>query len=144
MQAKRQKRHVGELLEHKAQALMGATRLASGKVQLLFSRACIVFFSFIIPTRDASPPLELAFRVKGAALCNVLRLRLDFLCYLVFCHIAMCFYGIGRANFGHRESGLSVAPTLFSGSLCRNSLLAPITTRLHIRWGADCTNGLTP
>ena len=42
-------------------ALMGATRLASGLVQLLFSRACIVFFSFIFPTRDASPPLELAF-----------------------------------------------------------------------------------
>ena len=40
---------------------MGATRLASGIVQLLFSRVCIVFFSFIIPTRDASPPLELAF-----------------------------------------------------------------------------------
>ena len=38
-----------------------ATRLASGIVQLLFSRACIVFFSFIFPTRDASPPLELAF-----------------------------------------------------------------------------------
>ena len=31
MQVKRQKRYVGELLEHKAQALMGATRLASGK-----------------------------------------------------------------------------------------------------------------
>ncbi len=90
------------------------------------------------------PPLELAFRVKGAALCNVLRLRLDFLCYLVFCHIAMCFYGIGRANFEHRESGLSVAPTLFSGSLYRIPLLAHITTRLHIRWGADCANGLTP
>ena len=42
-------------------ALMGATRLASGIVQLLFSRVCIVFFSFIIPTRDASPPLEVAF-----------------------------------------------------------------------------------
>gem|GEM_PF-543591 len=40
---------------------MGATRLASGIVQLLFSRVCIVFFSFIFPTRDASPPLELAF-----------------------------------------------------------------------------------
>jgi hypothetical protein len=31
MQAKWQKRCVGELLEHKTQALMGATRLASGK-----------------------------------------------------------------------------------------------------------------
>ena len=45
---------------------MGATRPASGIVQLLFSRVCIVFFSFIIPTRDASPPLELAF--GGSAL----------------------------------------------------------------------------
>ena len=40
---------------------MGATRLASGIVQLLFSRVCIVSFSFIFPTRDASPPLEVAF-----------------------------------------------------------------------------------
>ena len=58
MQAKWQKRCVGELLEHKAQALM-ATRLASGIVQLLFNRACMLFFIF--PTRDASPPLVLAF-----------------------------------------------------------------------------------
>ena len=37
---------------------MGATRLASGIVQQLFSG---VSFLFIFPTRDASPPLELAF-----------------------------------------------------------------------------------
>ena len=36
---------------------MGATRLASGK-----DLVEIVFFSFSIPTRDASPPLEVAFR----------------------------------------------------------------------------------
>ena len=41
------------------QALMGATRLASGIVQLLFSGFCVSFL-FIFPTRDASPPLELA------------------------------------------------------------------------------------
>ena len=40
------------------QALMGATRPASGIVQLLFSG---VSFLFIFPTRDASPPLEVAF-----------------------------------------------------------------------------------
>ena len=44
MQAKWQKRCVGELLEHKALALMGATRPASGIVQLLFNRACMLFF----------------------------------------------------------------------------------------------------
>ena len=49
------------LVLEETQALMGATRLASGIVQLLFSRVCIVFFSFIFPTRDASPPLEVAF-----------------------------------------------------------------------------------
>ena len=41
------------------QALMGATRLASGIVQLLFSGFCVSFL-FIFPTRDASPPLEVA------------------------------------------------------------------------------------
>ena len=46
MQVKWQKRYVGELLEHKAQALMGATRLASGIVQLLFTGACILFYHF--------------------------------------------------------------------------------------------------
>ncbi len=39
--------------------LMGATRLASEKMQLLFSR--VRFYpTFSIPTRDASPPLEVA------------------------------------------------------------------------------------
>ena len=41
------------------QALMGATRLASGIVQLLFS-VFSVSFLFIFPTQDASPPLEVA------------------------------------------------------------------------------------
>ena len=45
-------------LKHQTLPLMGATRLASGIVQLLFSG---VSFLFIFPTRDASPPLELAF-----------------------------------------------------------------------------------
>ena len=39
---------------------MGATRLVSGIVQLLFSGFCVSFL-FIFPTRDASPPLELEF-----------------------------------------------------------------------------------
>ena len=49
---------------------MGATRLASGIVQLMFSGLCVSFL-FIFPTRpeaakkcptrDASPPLELEF-----------------------------------------------------------------------------------
>ena len=39
---------------------MGATRLASEKMQLLFSRVRIIP-PFSIPTRDASPPLVLAF-----------------------------------------------------------------------------------
>ena len=30
------------------------------------------------------------------------------------------FFSIGRAYIGHREGGLSFAPTLFSGSLCRS------------------------
>ena len=42
------------------QALMGATRLASGIEQLLFSGFCVPLL-FIFPTRDASPPLEVAF-----------------------------------------------------------------------------------
>ena len=40
--------------------LMGATRPASEKIQLLFSRVRIIP-PFSIPTRDASPPLVLAF-----------------------------------------------------------------------------------
>ena len=47
------------LVLEEAQALMGATRLASGIVQLLFSGFCMSFL-FIFPTRDASPPLEVA------------------------------------------------------------------------------------
>ena len=39
---------------------MGATRPASVIVQLLFSVFCVSFL-FIFPTRDASPPLEVAF-----------------------------------------------------------------------------------
>ena len=48
------------LVLEETQALMGATRLASGIVQLLFSGFCMSFL-FIFPTRDASPPLEVAF-----------------------------------------------------------------------------------
>ena len=33
---------------------------------------------------------------------------------------AVRFFSIGRAYIGHREGGLSFAPTLFSGSLCRS------------------------
>ena len=55
---------------------MGATRLASGIVQLLFSGFCVSFL-FIFPTRDASPPLEVAF--VGGVLClkkrKLLRLK---------------------------------------------------------------------
>ena len=45
---------------------MGATRLASGIVQLLFSGFCMSFL-FIFPTRDASPPLEVA--LVGSVRC---------------------------------------------------------------------------
>ena len=45
---------------HKTRALMGATRPASGKVQLLlFSRACILFFHY--PDAGRVAPLVLAF-----------------------------------------------------------------------------------
>ena len=47
-------------------AVMGATRLASGIVQLLFSGFCMSFL-FIFPTRDASPPLEVA--LVGSVWC---------------------------------------------------------------------------
>ena len=43
-----------------------ATRLASGIVQLLFSGFCVSFL-FIFPTRDASPPLEVA--LVGSVWC---------------------------------------------------------------------------
>ena len=45
---------------------MGATRLASEKMQLLFSRGrfTLLSLSLSVPTRDASPPLELAFRAS--------------------------------------------------------------------------------
>ena len=44
---------------------MGATRPAE-IVQVLFSGFCVSFL-FIFPTRDASPPLEVAF--VGGVLC---------------------------------------------------------------------------
>ena len=39
---------------------MGATRLASGKNAAIIQQNSY-FFSFSVPTRDASPPLVLAF-----------------------------------------------------------------------------------
>ena len=48
---------------------MGATRLASEKMQLLFSRVrfTLLSLSLSVPTRDASPPLEVAFCAWGSA-----------------------------------------------------------------------------
>ena len=46
--------------KHPTQPLMGATRLASEKYAAIFSRVRISLL-FSIPTRDASPPLVLAF-----------------------------------------------------------------------------------
>ena len=51
-------------------ALMGATRLASVIVQQLFSRGP---FLFIFPTRDASPPLVVAFSVCVSPKSNKLQ-----------------------------------------------------------------------
>ena len=48
------------LHSEETQALMGATRLAFIGEIYSYYLVEFVFFSFIIPTRDASPPLELA------------------------------------------------------------------------------------
>ena len=40
------KRKYANGLKYQTQALMGATRLASGKIQLLFSRVCIFPFHY--------------------------------------------------------------------------------------------------
>ena len=50
------KRKYANGLKYQTQALMGATRLASGKIQLLFSRVCI--FPFHYPDAGRVAPIS--------------------------------------------------------------------------------------
>ena len=128
-------------------ALMGATRPASVIVQLLFSVFCVSFL-FIFPTRDASPPLEVAFcgcvlwlrylyYTTNTLLAEYLTSYTNSL-QLIDCqcftqckmlqipptrnlHNSRCCHTDkhGRKMSRHRGAERSVAPTNCSASLCR-------------------------
>ena len=126
---------------------MGATRPASVIVQLLFSGGCVSFL-FIFPTRDASPPLEVAFcgcvlwlrylyYTTNTLLAEYLTSYTNSL-QLIDCqcftqckmlqipptrnlHNSRCCHTDkhGRKMSRHRGAERSVAPTNCSASLCR-------------------------
>ena len=79
------------LVLEETQALMGATRLASGKMQLLFSRACILFFHFP-DARRVAPIRGSVFlqRVSGNLKCpKTVSFLMPFLNTLpVHCYVA--------------------------------------------------------